>query len=316
MSGLPRLNRHQQQRLDRSQGALVGLAVGDAIGTTLEFLPRGSFKPLTDMVGGGQFCLKKGYWTDDTSMALCLGYSLLECGHFNAHDQMTRYCNWMDLGYMSSIGHCFDVGFTVASALRRFQKRGDPFAGANTKMSAGNGSIMRLAPVPIFFQYHLDKAIHYGAESSRTTHASQLCIDACCFLAELLAGMIAGADKNFIRHINYQPKTQAIKSLKSGAFLAKAYEEITGSGYVVDSLEASLWCFYHHNSFEQCVLAAANLGNDADTTAAITGQLAGAYYGHSGIKQEWREALHWHEEIANLAANLFYQSSEAASRAC
>jgi ADP-ribosyl-[dinitrogen reductase] hydrolase len=310
MSNSPSLDKRDLLRLDRSQGSLVGLAVGDAVGTTLEFLPRGSFKPLTDMVGGGHFCLKKGYWTDDTSMALCLGYSLLECERFDAYDQMTRYCHWMDHGYMSSTGSCFDVGMTVASALRRFQKQDNPFSGASTKMSSGNGSIMRLAPIPIFYQYDVDKVIHYAGESSRTTHAAPLCIDACCYLAELLAGLIAGEDKSLIFNVSYQPKTPAIAALKSGEFIFKSYNELIGSGYVVESLEASLWCFYYHHSYDECVLAAANLGNDADTTAAITGQLAGAFYGYAGIKKAWCEALHWHDDIVNLATQLFYQSRQ------
>ncbi|MHA2937488.1 ADP-ribosylglycohydrolase family protein [Vibrio sp. RC27] len=310
MSSSSSRNLQDRQRLDRSQGALVGLAVGDAVGTTLEFLPRGSFSPLTDMVGGGHFRLKKGYWTDDTSMALCLGYSLIKCESFDALDQMTRYCNWMDAGYMSSTGSCFDIGVTVSSALARFKQSGEPYSGSEMKMSSGNGSIMRLAPVPIFYQYDVESVIFYGGESSRTTHASPLCIDACCYLAELIAALISGGDKTSIYSGRFQPKTDEIAQFTSAKFLDKSYLDLVGSGYVVRSLEASLWCFYHGNSYEECVLAAANLGDDADTTAAITGQLAGAFYGYSGIKQEWREALYWHNEIVDLAASLFHYSRQ------
>lgn len=299
------LTQQEQTRLNRSRGAMIGLAVGDAVGTTLEFLPRGSFKPITDMVGGGHFCLKKGYWTDDTSMALCLGYSLLECQGFDPSDQMTRYCHWLENGYMSSIGRCFDVGMTVVSALRRFQKHGDPFAGSKAKMSSGNGSIMRLAPIPIYYQFDFDQAIHYAGESSRTTHASSLCIDACRYLADILVGFICGEDKSYIVRTRYVPKTNAIATLRAGEFLNKSYGELIGNGYVVRSLEASLWCFYHHEQFDQCVLAAANLGDDADTTAAVTGQLAGAFYGYDAIRPDWRDALHWQHEIADLAFHLF-----------
>ena len=117
--------------LDRFRGALLGLAVGDAIGTTLEFEPRGSFEPITDMVGGGPFGLAPGQWTDDTSMALCLAASLIDCNGFNARDQMERYCRWRDDGYMSSTGTCFDIGNTVASALRRYEATGNPVAGSS-----------------------------------------------------------------------------------------------------------------------------------------------------------------------------------------
>lgn len=301
-----------EPRLDRSRGCLVGLAVGDAIGTTLEFRPPGTFKPLTDMVGGGHFCLKKGHWTDDTSMALCLGHSLVECGKFDAKDQMDRYCNWMDHGYMSSIGSCFDVGVTVSSALRRYQKTGDPFAGSKAKWSSGNGSIMRLAPIPIIYHQDAEKALYYGGESSRTTHAAPLCLDACRYLSLLLATLISGGDKSAFSTIDYVPDTTEIAQIKAGEFVAKPYQELTGSGYVVESLESALWCFLNTNSFEACVLDAANIGNDADTTAAIAGQLAGAYYGHSQIRPDWRAALYMHNEIVALADELFYQSQHAA----
>ncbi len=312
MSDVFAMEQSSDLRLDRSRGCLVGLAVGDAIGTTLEFRPPGTFKPLTDMVGGGHFCLKKGHWTDDTSMALCLGHSLVECSGFDAQDQMERYCNWMDNGYMSSIGSCFDVGITVSSALRRFQKTGEPFAGSKAKWSSGNGSIMRLAPIPIFYHQHPNQAVYYGGESSRTTHGAPLCVDACRYLSLLLASLINGGDKSSFNSINYTPETDEISQIKAGAFIEKSYQELTGSGYVVESLESALWCFLHTESFEACVLDAANLGNDADTTAAIAGQLAGAYYGYSHIRPDWRGALYMHNEITALADELFYQSQHRA----
>ena len=308
MSVSSELTDHTQRLKDKSRGCLVGLAVGDAIGTTLEFRPPGTFKPLTDMVGGGHFCLKKGQWTDDTSMALCLGHSLVECTGFNALDQMQRYCNWLDNGYMSSIGICFDVGVSVSSALRRFQKTGDPFAGAKGRWSSGNGSIMRLAPVPIFYQRQPLQAVHYAGESSRTTHGSALCVDACRYLSLLLVSLINGSDKQAFSSIDYTPQTDEISAIKSGAFLDKSYHELTGSGFVIESLESALWCFVNSDSFESCVLAAANLGNDADTTAAIAGQMAGAYYGHQQIRQDWLAALHQHEQIVALSDQLYNQA--------
>jgi len=140
----------------RSRGALLGLAAGDALGTTLEFQPGPH--QLTDMVGGGPFGLWPGEWTDDTSMALCLACSLVELGRFDAADQMQRYVDWWREGYMSSNGRCFDIGNTVATALRRFQATGEPHAGSTDPFTAGNGSLMRLAPVPLFF--HADARGH------------------------------------------------------------------------------------------------------------------------------------------------------------
>jgi ADP-ribosyl-[dinitrogen reductase] hydrolase len=161
----------------RSRGCLLGLAVGDAVGTTVEFQTRGSFAPLADMVGGGPFGLKPGQWTDDTSMALCLATSLVECGGFDPGDQMERYCRWYEEGYLSSTGRCFDIGNTVRSALERFRRDGDPNAGSRDPRSAGNGCIMRLAPVPLFFFPGLDAAEHHAGESSRTTHgADRRCV--------------------------------------------------------------------------------------------------------------------------------------------
>lgn len=291
---------------DRFVGCLVGLAAGDAVGTTLEFKPRGSFTPLTDMVGGGPFGLQAGQWTDDTSMALCLATSLVEKQGFDAVDQMNRYVNWYRHGYLSSTGHCFDIGNTTRAALERFQAAGDPFSGSTHPQAAGNGSIMRLAPVPLFFYPNREKMRHYAAESSRTTHAAAACLDACRLLADMLYLALSGADKTTILtgsgpDIVSEPSLQAIGS---GQYRQKDWAEIRGTGYVVDSLEAALYCFWHTESYEAAVLAAANLGDDADTTAAVCGQIAGAFYGLSGIPAHWLAHLTMREEITQLADRL------------
>ncbi|WP_341743059.1 ADP-ribosylglycohydrolase family protein [Azonexus hydrophilus] len=163
---------------DRFKGSLLGLACGDAVGTTVEFKRRGTFELVTDMVGGGPFKLNAGEWTDDTSMALCLTASLLENQGFDAHDQMTRYVRWMREGYMSSNGSCFDIGLTVKTALNRFRHSGEPFSGSTEPDTAGNGCLMRLAPVPMFFFSDRQQAIAMSAESSRTTHGALECIEA------------------------------------------------------------------------------------------------------------------------------------------
>jgi ADP-ribosyl-[dinitrogen reductase] hydrolase len=135
----------------RFRGCLLGLACGDSVGTTVEFKALGTFQPVTDMVGGEPFSLRPGEWTDDSSMALCLAESLIETGRLDPKDQMERYCRWMDEGYLSSNGRCFDIGGTVRNALIRFKKTGELFSGSTDPHSAGNGCIMRLAPVPMFF---------------------------------------------------------------------------------------------------------------------------------------------------------------------
>lgn len=291
---------------ERFRGCLLGLAAGDAVGTTLEFRPRGSFTPIDDMVGGGPFHLQPGQWTDDTSMALCLAASLVECGGFDARDQMERYWRWFQEGYMSSTGACFDIGNTVAGALHRFHSSGDPFAGSTDPWQAGNGCIMRLAPVPIFYFPDMAAAEHYAAESARTTHGAQECVDASRLFARILVRALAGLPKEEILLADRDEFTGApkIEAIARGAYAQKSQEEIRGSGYVVESLEAALWCFARTDSFREAVLMAANLGDDADTTAAVCGQIAGAFYGEAGIPADWLAKLTRADEIRSLADDL------------
>jgi ADP-ribosyl-[dinitrogen reductase] hydrolase len=292
---------------ERFRGCLLGLAVGDAVGTTLEFKPPGSFQPIRDMVGGGPFRLKPGDWTDDTSMALCLATSLVEKNGFDPKDQMDRYCRWQEEGYLSSNGRCFDIGNTVSAALRRYRQNGDPNAGSTSPHSAGNGSIMRLAPVPMFYYPDLGAAVQYAAESSRTTHGAPECLDACRLLAGIICRAISGASKENVLFegsgsFQGEPKIMAIAR---GEYRNKSTGEIRGTGYVVESLEAALWCFHNTDTFEAAILKAANLGDDADTTAAACGQVAGAFYSDCGIPQKWLEKLVMRKEIASLADRLF-----------
>jgi ADP-ribosyl-[dinitrogen reductase] hydrolase len=292
--------------IDRFRGCLLGLATGDAVGTTVEFSSRGSFAPLTDMLGGGPFGLKAGEWTDDTSMALCLATSLVEQGKFDARDQMQRYVRWYEDGYLSSNGRCFDIGNTTRAALQRFKRTGDPFSGSTDSFSAGNGSLMRLAPVTLFYYPDRDLTWFYTAESSRTTHASQECLDACRYFGDLLFLALAGKDKAEILGARQGDGCLAgsMPPIVQGSYREKSRDAIRGSGYVVACLEAALWCFWWTESFETAILEAANLGDDADTTAAICGQLAGAYYGESGIPAHWLERLAMRDEIGTLAERL------------
>ncbi len=297
-----------REPLARFRGALLGLACGDAVGTAVEFMRRGSFDPVTDMVGGGPFRLKPGEWTDDMSMALCLGTSLVEQGRFDARDQMLRYCRWRDEGYMSSNGRCFDIGGTVSRALRKFNATGEPFSGPTDAHSAGNGCLMRLAPVPMFF--HPDRAavIAWSGESSRTTHAALECIEASQLFGAMLFQALNGATKAEILfgHGFVSITSGKLPAIAHGDYQSKSAEDIQGSGYVVESLEAALWCFQQTSNFRDAVLLATNLGQDADTTAAICGQVAGAFYGESGIPRHWRERLVMAGEIRSLADKLYH----------
>ena len=304
-------------RIDRYRGALLGLAAGDALGTTLEFKPPGTFEPVVDIAGGGPFGLAAGEWTDDTSMALCLAESLIETGGFDPKDQMKRYVSWWRNGHLSSTGHCFDIGGTVSSALYRFERDGNPFSGSTDPHSAGNGSIMRLAPVPLRYAGNAEEAIQLSAESSRTTHGTVAAVDACRYLGGLIVGAVQGGSKETLLADHYTPAaggwesqclTPKIAAIASGSFKDKNPPEIKGTGYVVESLEAALWAFHNSASFREGALLAVNLGDDADTTGAIYGQLAGAFYGVSGIPEGWRDRLAMRELLLDYADKLYSSS--------
>ncbi|SET26691.1 ADP-ribosyl-[dinitrogen reductase] hydrolase [Pseudomonas sp. NFR09] len=297
--------------LDRYRGSLLGLACGDAVGTTVEFMPRGTFTPVTDMVGGGPFNLKAGQWTDDTSMALCLAESLLRKGGFDAADQMGRYLNWWKWGYLSSTGDCFDIGMTVRTALTAFESQGDPFAGSTEPFSAGNGSMMRLAPLVLFYFPNLQSVDDFSRESSRTTHGAQEAIECCVVLARAIGIALSGATKVHLLNISCAGLSASkVVAIAQGEYCNKTRAQITGSGYAVASLEAALWCVKHTDSFADAVLAAANLGDDADTTAAIVGQLAGAYYGVQGIPTVWLDKLCMRDEIEEMADALYSTAAQ------
>jgi ADP-ribosyl-[dinitrogen reductase] hydrolase len=301
---------------ERYHGALLGLAAGDALGTTLEFKPPGTFPPLADMIGGGQFHLEPGEWTDDTSMALCLAESLIEKRGFDAKDQMDRYCSWYERGHLSSTGRCFDIGNTVRSALETYRRTGKPFSGSELPDTAGNGSLMRLAPVPLFFASNPKQAIEYSGESSRTTHGTKAAVDACRYFAGLLVGALRGKPKSELLSPYFNPTDEPsfwnetrldpkIAAIAAGSFKKKDPPEIRGTGYVVESLEAALWAFDRSNSFREGALLAVNLGDDADTTGAIYGQIAGAFYAAEQIPAEWTLKLTMHDFILEKADQLF-----------
>ena len=290
---------------NRFRGCLLGLAVGDAVGTTVEFKPRGSFTGVTDMVGGGPFDLKAGQWTDDTSMALCLATSLLMKSGFDPGDQMDRYWRWYQEGYLSSTGQCFDIGGTVSEALHRFRQTGDAFSGSTAPHKAGNGCLMRLAPVPMFYFPVLEKIVRFAAQSSRTTHGALECIESCRLFAEMLFRALFGLKKNEILfNASVRLTAPKIRAIAEAGYRHKQVDQIRGTGYVVECLEAALWCFYQTETFEDAILKAANLGDDADTTAAVCGQIAGAYYGESGIPVQWLDRLFMRAEITGLADDL------------
>jgi len=299
--------------LDRYRGAMLGLAAGDALGTTLEFKHPGSFEPLTDMVGGGPFDLKPGEWTDDTSMALCLAESLITKRAFDPIHQLETYVRWWRDGHLSVKGRCFDIGNATRASLATFQEHHQPYSGSTSPGSAGNGSLMRLAPAPLAFAMNPVEAIHMAGESSRTTHGAVECVDACRYFAGLILAAVNGMPKRAILNNDYEPAVKCwldnplaekVEAIARGSFKVKIPPQIRGSGYVIHTLEAALWAFHTTENFRDGALAVVNLGEDADTTGAVYGQIAGAYYGVDGIPAEWREKLAMRELIEKRATEL------------
>jgi ADP-ribosyl-[dinitrogen reductase] hydrolase len=295
-------------KLNKFKGSIFGLAVGDAIGTAVEFKCPGTFPPVTDMTGGGVFDLKAGEWTDDTSMALCLADSLVIHG-WNPDDQIERYVQWWRKGYMSSNGTCFDIGNATRSSLQRYEKNKDVnTCGTTHKYDNGNGSLMRLAPVPLYYYKNMATVVDKSGESSKLTHAHDISVESCMFYGGLISLCVNDISKDNILNKDVMAPyihNENVKSVMNGSYKTKQPPEIKGSGYVIDSMEAALWAFYHTSTFEEGVLKVVNLGDDADTTGAIYGMLAGAYYGYDAIPSKWTDKIAKKELIDDLVMDLY-----------
>ena len=287
-------------KLDRYRGSILGLAAGDALGAPVEFKRPGSFKPVSGMTSGGAFGLTAGQWTDDTSLALCLSESLIETKGFDLVDQLERYVLWYRQGHLSSTGECFDIGNTTSAALREFERTRNPRCGPTSPSTAGNGSLMRLAPVPLVYANRFVEAVEKSGESSRTTHGAIEAVDSCRYMGALITGAVNGRSKADLLSDHYSedpsywrdnPLCEKVAAIAKGSFKEKTPPLIKGGGYVIECLEAALWAFHNSESFESGCLLAVNLGDDADTTGAVYGQLAGAYYGASGIPDTWVNSL-------------------------
>ena len=312
-----RLNR------DRMEASFLGLAIGDALGAPVEFWARGSFPPVTGYRRGGFFDVAPGEWTDDTAMALCLARSLLECGKFDHRDQLERYLRWLERGEMSCRGKALGVGKTILRTLIRYRRTGRVYTDIDHERFSGNGSIMRLAPVAIFYADDVEKAVHYAALSSKTTHGSPIAVDACRLMAYILVQLYNGMGTKRLFSADFtdelttffssEPLHPALQPIVEQHFRDKEAEHIKSTGYAVDTLEAALWSLHRTESFRDALLTAVNLGNDADTVGAVTGQLAGALYGRHAIPKAWEKTLCDSDTIRRIAETLAahaIQSSE------
>ncbi|HKL12397.1 MAG TPA: ADP-ribosylglycohydrolase family protein [Halanaerobiales bacterium] len=291
---------------DRFKGALLGLIVGDALGAPYEGSPRDSVYFQGEMRGGGPHKISAGHWTDDSSMALCLAESLIKDG-FDLKSQLSKYANWFQNGYLSSKERSFGIGRNTSLSITDYIK--DKSIPPQREMAAGNGSIMRLAPVPMYFFNNFNKAVYYSGKSSKATHNNPMAIDTCKLLGAFIYYALEGKEKKYLINNTYKnlDLDENVLERVQGDYKNKTKDQINSDGFVLNTIEASLWAFYNSKSFEEAVTIAINLGGDTDTIAAVTGQMAGAFYGSSEIPDEWINKLAKKELIMSLIRGL-YQS--------
>lgn len=312
---------------DYIKGSIWGLIVGDALGVPVEFKEREALRkhPVTDMMEYGTHYQPKGTWSDDSSMMLCTLDSLGSKGKIDYDDIMAKFASWLFEDEYTPHGETFDYGGATCRAIERYRSGVAPLeCGGCSERDNGNGSLMRILPVVLYqFEKHQHFIWNYRCmmidpihKASGLTHAHSTSLIGCG-----LYGFVLGAVINFkngeedtesllealeCRQIwelyeNCEETIAKYSRLKDmRAFSALPEEEIKSGGYVVSTLEAAMWCFLNTDNFADCVLKAVNLGNDTDTTAAVAGSIAGAYYGVEGIPTEWLNCLARKEWIADL----------------
>lgn len=232
-------------------------------------------------------------------MALCLAESLVACQRFDPHDQMGRYVRWWQQGEMSCQGRCIDIGNATLASLMCYQAQPEtPYVGSEHAYHSGNGGIMRLAPA-VMVAGSLGQAVSLAVHSSRTTHASPDCLDVAALMGSVLWRLFHGEPLrevlSALTPLRYQSDT--IARITDGDFRLLPRNAISSSGYVIDILEAALWCCWNTATLEEALILAANLGDDADTVAAVTGQLAVAGWGEGDIPERWLTPLAWRETL-------------------
>lgn len=277
---------------DRRQGVLLGLAIGDALGAPVEFMARDSFPLVTEMLGGGPFNLPPGAWTDDTAMALCLDESLGHDPELDLKDLLDRFCRWLEFGENTSTGKAVGVGQNTLRSLGNYRRTGALQASERTNRSDGNGAIMRSGPIPALHWQDPKKSRRLSALQSRATHCSDLSAACCELLSDILCDLISGKPWASVRtRPALQHWPEEVRAMAQGQWIAKHRDSIRSTGYVIDTLEAALWSVEQANTFEDALITAVNLGEDADSVAAVAGQLAGARWGRADIPKRWIEVL-------------------------
>ena len=280
---------------ERFHGALLGLAVGDAVAAATQYRRPGKFTPVGDMLGGGPFDLPRGGWSDDTAMALCLAESLLGCEGFDSRDQVARYRRWQQEGYLSCTGQCVGITVGTARALGLAQWRRQPFSGSHDPETLDPEALSRVAPVVMYFFAQPGAAAQWAAEAARTTCQAPAVLRACRALARALHAAISGEPRSVIL-------TQARSALDAAQHPAPASAQLDNG--LPAALPAALEAFAGTGNFRDAVLTAANLGGDSDVVAAACGALAGAHYTASAIPTLWRNSLIKKQLIENCADRL------------
>jgi ADP-ribosylglycohydrolase len=297
---------------DHILSTIVGGAIGDALGVPVEFKDRGSFK-IAGMTGHGTYNQPKGTWSDDTSLTLCLMENLIERGDEAA--LMKKFSEYLRHGYWTPYGDCFDIGGTTARAIARFE-RGTPAnqCGQREDRDNGNGALMRIAPVVFLnvndedFNSRVAKVEKYSALTHAHPRSMLGCIIYVEYLRQLYLGqaMMPAFDETVmictqnLRGTKYEVEFPHYSRIFSGEILNLQSDAIRSGGYVVDTLEAALWCFMRNCTFKDTVLEAVNLGGDTDTTAIVAGSLSGMYCESGDIPIEWVNSLARIDDIKNL----------------
>jgi ADP-ribosylglycohydrolase len=306
---------------ERISGGLIGLAVCDALGMPNEVIrhPRQP-KRLTSMEGGGELGLPPGAYTDDAQFALALSESMVESNGFDPQDQMDKYKLVVDNNYMGSTDKNIGTGRTIRKAVETYKRTGLPYMTiTNDPDNAGNGSIMRLFPVPAFYAYnHPVHAIRFSGDSARVTHSADASVDAARYLGYLIHSALNGASKDYLlsdfteksevrEYWKAFPLHEPIRSIARGSFKSCNPKL---SGGAADTLESALSVFADTDSFKDGAVEAVSLGGDSDTRGAVFGQLAGAHYGVESIPRDWRHSL-LRKELVESTAHRLYASAKA-----
>lgn len=303
---------------DRPLALILGVAVGDALGVPVEFKKRGTFH-VTGMQGYGTHHQPPGTWSDDTSLTLALVDNLLADGDRPDLECIAwGFTEWYDKAAYTPHGKVFDVGNATAAAIKRLKKGVAPEkAGGADERDNGNGSLMRVAPLA-FYMFGIrdaEERFRIVRDVSSLTHAHEWSVAACYIYVEMLNKLRMGRKKkaayaelreDFARGVPFISKATLAKFVRilENDISLLPEEEIRSSGFVIDTLEAALWCFLTTDNYKDAVLKAVNLGEDTDTTGAVTGALAGLAYGLGSIPREWLDQLAGREEIQRIAIRM------------